>query len=443
MNITVSVNDVSKVSRKLKITIPQGVFASKVEQGLIDIQKTVELKGFRKGHAPLSIVRQKFEQSTKAHVFDNLIDESYKEAIVQEKLTPVGQPTIENLKPGPGELITNGLESIQIEYEATFEILPDFEVKDYFEIPLTKEKVEVSEKEVNENMTNFQNSMAEQLPLPEGEVGRGAKKGDFVDIEFLGKLVTETGLEEHPGMQGTKVFELGTKAFIEGFEENLEGVKSGEEKTFRVKFPKDYLTPKFADKEAEFTVKLKDIKLKNIPELNDDLAKKVGFQTLEELTIRVRENIKSRQEALGREKLQNDVIMALIKRNPIDIPPSFVLAQTNLMKQGLSQDLGRDGFGQEEIQVFLEKKAEEIKKEAEIKVKSTLLLEAVAKNEGITVKEEEIDSAVAARLAQYPKRMKKDMEKRFAVGSDGRRNLRYQIRETKAIQLLIDKAKVK
>ncbi|MGZ3697334.1 MAG: trigger factor, partial [Bdellovibrionota bacterium] len=269
MELMVSVEKASPIVRKLTVKVPAKEVATRFERGLAEVQKTAKLKGFRPGQVPISIVKQYYGEDVKHRVFHTVIDESYEQAVRDQKLKAVGRPKIDtpDHQKGKGDHDHGIDEGQDLTYVATVEVLPELEVKGYTGVALSKDKVEVTDEDVEKVVENLRGSQAELVPVGSGLVGadgkstsRPAKKGDHVDVQFDGGLVTDQGVERKEGMKGQRVIEIGSDSLIPGFEDNLVGMRSGDTKTFRLNFPKDYFEADMAGKESEFTVTLNEVK---------------------------------------------------------------------------------------------------------------------------------------------------------------------------------------
>jgi trigger factor len=270
----------------------------------------------------------------------------------------------------------------------------------------------------------------------------GAKKGDYVDLEFDGGLMTEKGREERPGMKGQRLIEIGSDQLIEGFEDNLIGMKKGEKKTFQVPFPKDYFEKELAGKSSEFHVTVHEVKQKQLPKLDDELAKQVGFESVGEMKEKARAQIEGERKGEVERKVRSDLLAQLIEKNPFDVPASLVQAQTRSLANDVATNLKNQGFNDQMIQEALMTEMANLKTRAENQVRASLILEAVAKKEKIEVDSKDLD----AEIAQMATNMKVDQEKvREFYHSNPRRrdDLEFRLREEKTMKFLMDKAKVK
>jgi len=450
MDITVSVEKASPVSRKLTIKVPANIVADRFEKSLREVAKTAKIKGFRPGMVPLPMVKKFYGDDVRHHVFHKIVDESYAEALRKEKIQAVGQPQIDTLSDAAekktaadhnhddhsGHVLD---ENKELTFFATVEVLPEIEVKGYTGLSVSRGSDSVTDADLQKSLDQMIDSQAQLEPAAEGAT---AKKGDFVDLEFKGGILTDQGLEEKAGMNGQRLIEIGSDQLIEGFEDKLVGMKKGETKTFKIPFPKDYFEKDLAGKDAEFTCTIHEIKLKKLPKLDDELAKNVGFDNVADLKTKAKEQLTTEKKNEVERKFRSDILSALIEKNPFDVPESLVQAQTRTLAQDVAGNLKNQGFNDQMIQEALMSEMMNLKTRAENQVRASLLLEAIAKKEKIEIGSKEID----AELANMAKNMKVEESKvrDFYHANPRRRDdLEFRLREEATMKFVIEKAKVK
>lgn len=451
MEFTVQVEKTSNIHRKLTIKVPAKTVASRFEKGLAEVQKTAKLKGFRPGFVPMPIVKQYYGDDVRHRVFHNLIDESYREAIRNEKIKAISSPQIETPEHnhGAGEHDHDLKEGQDLTFTATVEVLPEIEVKNYTGIALTKGKSAITDQDVELVIKNILDSQAELVPVggglaaADGSVSsRPVQKGDYVDMAFSGGIVTDKGLEEKPGMKGSRLLEVGSDALIPGFEDNLVGMRRGETKTFRVPFPADFYEKDLAGKESEFTVTINEVKEKKLPELTDDMAKQMGYEGVEDLRKKAREHITTERTGEVDRKLRSDLLQALIDKNPFDVPASLIQAQTRVLAQDVAQNLKQQGFNDQMVQEALSGELPNLQKRAESQVRASLILEAIAKKENIAVKADDVEGEIK-KMAESMK-VEEEKVRDYYMKNQARRNdLEFRMTEERTLQFLLEKSKVK
>ncbi|MCM2277090.1 MAG: trigger factor [Oligoflexia bacterium] len=451
MELTVKVEETSSIVRKLTIKVPAKTVSNRFEKGLREVQRTAKLKGFRPGNAPMAVIRQYYGDDVRHRLYHSLIDESFQEAVRENKLMTVGRPMVESPEHqhGEGEHDHAVSEDKDFVYTATVEVMPEIEVKGYTGIPLKKDKVEVTDEDINKVVDGLRDSQAQLNPVSSGLVGadgkassRPVKKGDYADINFSGGLVTDTGIDEKPEMKGNRVVEIGSDSLIPGFEDNLVGMRSGDTKTFRVKFPKDFPDAEFQERDAEFTVTINEVKEKILPELNDEFAKGMGYESVADMREKAKGYLMKERTGEADRKIRSELVQALIDKTPFDVPKSLVEAQTRALAQDWAEELKRQSVSEQAIQQAIMAELENIRKRAENQVRASLILEAVAKKESIEVKPEEFE----AELLKTAESMRVDAEqlKEFYAKNPGRKeDFLFRLRQESVLKFLLDKAKIK
>jgi len=451
MELHVQVEKPSNIVRKLTVKVPSKVVESRIQKGLMQVQRTASLKGFRKGHAPLSVIKQYYGDDIRHDVYHNLIDESLREAVREQNLMIVGRPTIEASEHqiGAGEHDHTIREGQDLIYTATVEVIPEVEVKGYTGLALTREKVDVTSEDVEKVIDGLCDSQAELVPVSGGLVGsdgkstsRPAKVGDFADISFSGGMVTSTGIEEKAGMKGDRLLQIGSNTFIPGFEDQVIGLSAGETKTFRIKFPEEYHEKEIQGKEAEFTVTIQELKEKKLPVLDDELSKSMGYESLADMKKKAEEHLTRERTNEVEGKLRAELVKKLIEKNEFEVPKALVDAQVRALIQEWAEQLKQQGANDQMIQQAVIQELEELKKRAKSQVRASLILESIAKKEDISVKDEEIETELANNALAM--RVNVERLREYYAKNPGRKeDLVFRLRQDKTLGFLVDKAKIK
>lgn len=432
MQIDVKVEKPSKIVRKLTITVPSDIVDERIQEGLSSAQKTANLKGFRKGKVPLNIVKQYYGDKVNHSVLHALIDDSFRVAIQKEALQTIGRPNIETPH---GHHVHEGK---SFEFIATVEVMPEIKLKKYTGFTLNKPKSTVTQKDVEKVIDGLRDAHAALNPVE--DENKTVVVGDFIDFEFKGGLVTETGLDHKEGMSGSRLLEVGSGQLIPGFEDNLVGLKKGDEKTFRVSFPKDYSEEEFQGKESEFYVKIHEIKTKKVPEANDEFAKEAGYDDLAAMKKRAEEGLTRSRAEEAENALRNDLLAQLIEKNPFDVPSTLVQAQAQQLAKEFADHLRNQRFNDDMIKDALNREKDSLLKRAENQVRAGLLLDEVARQEKIEVKDEHIEAEIQKMVGQgYDEKEVKDHYSQ----PRNRENLEFRLREDLSIRHIEENSKVK
>ena len=360
-------------------------------RALKNLQPNVSADGFRKGKVPLNLVDKNVDpKAVNTEALDEAVNSMLIEAIQQEKLRVLDKPTVEVTKFVPDQ---------ELEFKAIVETMAPVKLGDYKELKKKLEKVAVKKEDIQEVIDNLRLRVAEKK-----EVDRASKNDDEVWIDFEG---FDKDGKEVAGAKGTDYpLRLGSDTFIPGFEENLEGVKKGDEKEFTLTFPKDYGHKPLANQKVTFKVKVRVVKEVVLPELNNELAGKIGpFKSVSELEEDIKMQLQQQKMNEAQAKLQDELIGDLLDQSTIVAPESFLADQQlhiledfkqNLTYRGITMKefLDQSGMTEEE---YIEK---EVKPQAERRVKIGILLSEVASEEGIDATEEEIDRHIQLAAGQ-------------------------------------------
>ncbi len=450
MELTVQVEKTSNILRKLTIKVPAELVSKRFEKGLVEAQKGAKLKGFRPGQAPISVIKQQYGDDVRHQVYHHLIEETFREAVRKHQLRAVGSPKIEakDFKTGEGAHDHGIREDQDFTYIATVEVMPELEIKSYTGLSLTKPKVKVTEEDVVKVIEGFRNAHAQLTPVSGGLVlGDGSassppiKKGEYADVTFKGALVTSDGLKAMDGMSGDRMLEVGGGELIPGFEDQLVGMRKSETKTFRIQFPKDYHDKELAEKEAEFTVTINEVKEKKLPELNDDFAKQAGFETMEDFRSKANEYLQADMIDQAEKKVRNDLLQQIIEKNPFDVPESLVNAQMDLLVRDWAQELKSQGANDEAIKQVIMRDIQSIRQRAETQVRASLILETIFAKEKLEIKPEQVTDEIK-KMAQYTKTDENKLLEFYSKNPERYEEMEFRVRQEQTIQFLMTKSKI-
>jgi len=421
----VNVENVSPVKKKINFEIPAVRVAEEIEKVYDQIRKTAALKGFRKGKVPQSMIEKHYSDKMAGEVLHNIVNETYFKALDEQKIVPVSSPSIES------DGVKNGE---PLKYSATFEVIPEFEVKDYKGLQVKKERFAPDKDKIADRLKEMQARLAQIKPLDEQ---RPAMAGDIVTLDFTGYI---GGAPLENGSAQDYMLELGSNSFIAGFEEKIAGMSIGDEGKIDLSFPNDYFVTKLAGKDVTFEVKIKDIKAKELPALDDDFAKQFGeFDTLEQLKSKLTESFENQEKSKIESKIRDNLVKALIEKNPIEVPEALVEKQLNFLVENVTNDLSMQNLSLAAIGSDEKKIREQYKDTAVLQVKGTLLLEEVAKKEGIEVGENEIQEKFA-EIAEKANKDTDTIEKFYLKNPYAKQALIKQLREEKTLSFLEEHA---
>jgi trigger factor len=423
--MNVQIEDVSSIKKKLSFEVAAEQVDAEIRKTYQKIAKTAKVKGFRPGKIPQAVLEKYYAPQMEEQVLGRLINDSYFKALVEHRISAVSDPEIVESSP-----LEKGK---AFSYEAEVEVKPEIEVKDYTGLILQKESFEPDPQVVKDRLEELRVGRS-QMEVSSREEARG---GDFVVIDFEGFV---DGEAFEGGKAEGHVLELGSGSFIPGFEEQLEGMKREEGREIEVTFPEEYGNKELAGKPATFKVRLREIKEKVLPELDDEFAKGFGLESFDKLREEIDTSYltqeKNRIDGDLRERLMN----ALIEHNPVEVPEAMVSNQLDYMLGNVRNRMQSQGMSLEMLGLNEDSFKQMYRETAVKQVQGSLILEAVAKQENLKVEDSEIDGKLEeiAAMANAPL----DAVKKHYAGDDARRGLIMQIAEEKVVRFLLDNSTV-
>jgi trigger factor len=366
--------DVSPSRKEIELEIPPDEVLKEYEKILGEYAGKVKLSGFRPGHAPREMVRGLFDHDIKHDVYDSLIPRVLEEELRALGLDPVNVPVLRDLKHEEGQ---------PLRCTAAFEVLPGFELPDYRTIQVPVRTVEVRDEDVDKVLEDIRTRAAEYVPVE----GRGVANGDYAVVEMQGRDKRTNRL-----LPVEKAVVLAGHAENEpALNEKIMGMKAGDEGAFEVAYPKDHPNRRVAGKDVLYSLKIREVKEKKVPELNDEFARTVGTpEGLKELREKVRKELVEARDKAGRNETASAVLAEVAKRVSLELPESVVEQESlAVLKRFLSAS--RDRRISPEA---LERLKAQARRQAEEHLKNHLILEKIAKNEGFGVTEEEIQAEI-------------------------------------------------
>jgi trigger factor len=407
--------------RELAIEIPAAEVTRETQALIQKYQKLAKLPGFRKGHAPASIIRQRFSEDIKTEVVESLVPRYFRQEADRQGLIPVSQPRVTDLHIHDGE---------PLRFTASFEVLPEIKVEGYKELRAEKPEIAVTDEEVQHSLDHLREQGATFSVIE----GRAAADGDFVQAALDGK--PKDGVEGQPVHMDDVLVEISGKNTMPEFTEHLRGASTGEERTFDVTYPEDSQDKRLAGKTFTYTVKVLGLKQKSLPELNDDFAKELGdFAGIDDVKKRIRENIEAEKKQTAEREAKDKLVDELVRRNEFEVPESLVEHQIDVRLDRGLRALAAQGMRAEDMKKMdLNRLRAGQRDQAVQEVKASLLLEKIADQEKIEVSDEEIDHEIEA-LARQTKQTSEAVRARLT--RDGALDrIRTRIRNEKTLSFL-------
>lgn len=414
----VTVESTGTLERRMRVELPIAPIEQQVDSRLKTVSRTAKIKGFRPGKVPAKVVRQRYGKQVREEVLSEVLQKSYTQAVTQEKLNPAGGPKIE----------TEDDNGKTFAFTATFEIMPEVNLKDLEKIKIEKPDVTIGDEDVDDMLTNLRKQKASWE-----EVDRKSTDGDRVVIDFVGKLKGEV----FPGGEGKEYpVVLGAGQMLPDFEKGLMGVKAGEETTFKVKFPKEYHAEDIAGKKADFEINVHRVEGEMLPELNDEFAESFNVTEggLEQFMTDVRENMEREAGQKAKNDMREQVMSALLETNPLEIPNTLKHQEMHVLQKEAMERLGVEDAA-------MAPPLENFSEGAEKRVALGLLLRQVIVDKEITVDEALMRARVEELCAGYENA--DDMVNMYMSNPQIMQQIEPMVVEQQAINWIIDNGKTK
>ncbi len=389
------IEDKENSKKELKVTLPLDEFEQYVDNATQEMAKEMDIEGFRPGNAPREVVENSVgKEKVWQEAARIAVEKTYPEIIKEKDLFAISQPEVDFVQLAPGN---------DLVYKASFYTMPEFDLPNYKEIAENvvdqkQEEVEVGDEEVEDTLERIQNSRATSK-----EVEREAVEEDQVTVSFTGEVDGEKRIEEEDFD-----FELGSDQFsaLKGFEDEIVGMKAGEDKSFTVEIPEDSSNKELAGKKIDFDLELKTVSEKELPELTDEFAESLhpNVSNLDELKEQIKDGIKSEKESKNEEALKMEIVQSLIEATDFPIPDVLIERELNNMETKMERQLQQSGVTFEDYLDQIDKTKDDLRDEwkskAEDNVAAAIILHKVSDKEEIEVSDEEIEEEVEKHLSQ-------------------------------------------
>lgn len=419
--------------RELKVTVPKGDLAGKLDERLDEMKGQVQLKGFRQGKVPVAHLKKVYGKQAMAEIVNDLIKNRTGEVLTERGEKAAQQPEIKMTEDEKeAEAILDG--KADFEFTIEYEVMPEINVPELEKLKIERPIAEITDKEVIEQTE----AIAESARPYEEKKGKAADK-DRVTIDYSGKL---DGQAFDGGTDTDAKLVIGSGRFIPGFEEQLVGKKAGDEAVVKVTFPEDYQAAHLAGKEAEFDVTVKLVEKPGKLEINDELAQQLGVESAEKLKETVRGQIESQFGSFTRAKVKRQILDQLDEKTELELPKKMVEQEFENIWGQVTGELERSGKSFEDEDTTEEKAREEYRTLSERRVRLGLVLANIGEKAEIQVTEEELQRAIYDQVRQYPGQEKQVMDY-FREHPDAVAGLRAPIYEDKVVDFIMSKADVK
>ncbi|MBI3178599.1 MAG: trigger factor [Deltaproteobacteria bacterium] len=420
----VQVETTSATQRKISITVPASEVDAAFERAYRAVSRAARLPGFRPGKIPKGLLDVHYGPQLREEVEKDLVGSTLFRAIRDANIAPVTMPSIR-----PGEL-SAGQSYV---YSAEIEIQPNIEIKQYKHLVVPPVEPKVEDAAIDAELEELRKQAVQVVPVMIRDV---VEQGDIVLVDYEGSI---GGVAFEGGKGENALIEIGGEGFLPEFSTGLAGAKVPSERTLAVTFPADYPVAHLAGKGASFRVRVKELKRKEMPKLDDDFAKDVGEESLAALREKIRVGLSARAEREARQTRRRTLFKALVAANPFELPPSLVRAQADRMIAGAADRI-RAITGREVrlSEAELTNLRENTQADAEEQVRAGLLLLEAAKKEGLEVAPGEIDAEITAMIEQAGEQAER--VRAFYAAPENRERMRYQMLEDKAVRFLLEHA---
>jgi trigger factor len=414
----VSVETTGSLERRMEVQVPATRIEQAIEARLQSMSRSVRLKGFRPGKVPVKVVRQQFGQQVRNEVLGDVMQQSFGEAVTQQKLVPAGGPRIEPIQFEQGQ---------DLKYRAVFEIVPQFELKGLDSLAVTKPTAEVAEGDIDAMLENLR----KQQPVF-ADVERAAQETDRVTIDFVGTL---DGVAFEGGRGESVPVVVGSGRMLPDFENGLKGVKAGEQKSIDVKFPADYQAANLAGKTAQFALTIKKVEEQKLPDLDEEFCKRFGVTEggIGQLRNEVTENMRHELAQTVRRRLRQQLFDTLMAANPIEIPNVMIGEEI----QRMQVDMARRSGIRDAAQL---PPAEQFQANAKQRVALGLILGEVIKTAKLSVDNSRVQAKLEEMAQEYfdPEQL----QRAYRDNQQLRSQLESSVLEDQVVDWLLERAKV-
>lgn len=429
--------DVSTTRKEIKIEIDQATVRQTYDRISDRYAKQASVPGFRPGHAPRAVVRSRFKNEIRAQALQELLPEAVNEAISKHELNALGEPDVQLDNTEAIEKFGEEPLSVKVKIE----VLPTIELHDYKGLEAVRRIRPITDANVDEMLEALRETSAAMQPVED----RTAELGDTVTINVEGKFLGPEG-EGHEEEEDIKADDievvLGGKGVQPEFTENLSGVKSEDEKTFVVDYPEDSKAKGLAGRKVEYTAKVTAVRVKELPQVDDEWARSLGedFDSVATLRARIRENMENQAGQEADQRLRSELVQKLLESHPFEVPQSLIDHQTSYRLESVVRDMIGRGVDPRNQKLNWEGAREELKIQAESDVRGSLLLERIAEGETIDVSKEEIETEIQAiaRSSNQPI----EQVRSVLTKEGGERSIASRLRNRKALDLLVENARV-
>ncbi len=428
--MTATLKKLPKSEIELTITVPYADYLEAQKKALEDIGKELKVDGFRPGHIPEAVIKEKVNEDTiQGFTMERVIPQSYAKAVKEHEVQVIAQPKVEVKTPVKNE-------GDDLVYTATVAVMPEVKLGDYKKIKIKLEEVKVTNKEVDETIQMLMQRFATWK-----DVNRAAKNEDRAELNFEGfdqegKAIPNTASKNHPVI-------LGSKSMIPGFEEEVVGMKVGDKKEFNIQFPKDYHAKQMQGQKVKFKLELVRLEEKEEQKLDESLVEKMlgQKQSVDDFKKRIEEDLMQEKKQRAQADADNKVVEEIIKITTAEVPEILIKDEVNILKEERKKQIAQQGLTWEQYLTHVKKTDEDFEKDhqksAEQRVLARLGVNQIIKAEKIAAEDADVDVKVQEIASRYPEESRTQVLEHYKKGSEAYLRLKNGLAADKLIQMFM------
>ena len=416
------------LSRAFDVTVPGVDFEAKVDKNLAGFAKDLKLPGFRPGKVPMTVVRSRYRASIMEEVMNETVQEAVRSALTEHEITAAAPANVTEIKPfAAGE---------DVAFSFAIDVMPTIELTDFSKLSFDRMVPVLEDRHIDDALNVLAERGAQPVDIENKK--HKVKKDDIVILDFAGSVDGK----ERPGMKGENaMLQIGSGMFIPGFEEQLKGKKLGDEFDFDITFPDDYNAEELQGVEANFKIKIKELKQLDKPEIDEEFAKKFGKESIEELQLQIKQELDSIHRRSARFLLKREIMDQLMDTHEFELPTSLVDNEFNAIWQQIMNEAKAGRVDEEDKGKTEDELKGEYRQIAERRVRLGLVLSEVATSNKLDITPEEFNAAIQREMAMNPGE-EAEIYQRYTTDPNARQSLIAPMMEDKAVDYILELAKV-
>ncbi len=430
MDIEVQVEELSQVRKKVTVEVPAEQASREFRKILGQFKSMVSLPGFRRGKAPLGLIKRQFKKDIESELYHNLVPPALREAFKQKELSPLGEPELDDL---------NYEEGRPLVFSARLEVLPEVRLPVYKGLQVSAPSLQVRDEDLDQELERLRDQNSSLIAVE----GRTVDDGDFAVIDLKGSAPADgsgsVGQDTEIQEDGM-VVHVGDERTHPAFTRALIGMEAGQEETFDVEYPDDYAEKELAGRKIEYRIRVGEVKVKELPELNDDFAMDLGLESLEELRQQVREQLEAQRSQNREREAKNALARQMLESVSLQVPEILVQEQIDQKIRQIAYNMASQGVDPAKAPLDWASVRRDLRSEAENDVRFQLLLTEVARAENLSAEDEEVKEEIL-QIAQSAGEPVEKVNQRMQKGG-GIEDLRSRLQRRKALELIYGSARI-